>query len=277
MENGLSQRLALHTWTLDTTPLAAVLAAIRGAGWNAVELRHVDFKRCADQGMSNDQVLDLVRAGGMPVGVLGVEYGILFARGEERRRLFRSFEQSCANAVALGCGMLMTATGPGEGTARDAVAALKEAGDIAKAHGLRLAYEYSSAHEWLNNLDAARDILAQVAHPSVGWLVDAYHFERSGAGGRGFESLPASEIFAFQYSDVPDSPLPPGAGRPADRLLPGRGRVRWKDVFSLLREKHYRGYLSYEAPNPDTWARPPADVAREALAATRALIAAAGA
>jgi hypothetical protein len=28
--------------------------------------------------------------------------------------------------------------------------------------------------------------------------------------------------------------------------------------------------MSYEAPNPAAWARPPEDVAREALAATRA-------
>ena len=39
----------------------------------------------------------------------------------------------------------------------------------------------------------------------------------------------------------------------------------------MLKEKAYPGYLSYEAPNPSAWAREPADVAREALLATRAL------
>lgn len=268
-----SSRLALHTWTLDTTPLAAALSAIKNAGWNAVELRYVDFKRCYDKGLANEQVLDLVRNSGVKVGVLGTEYGILFAKGDERRRIFKSLEQTCTNAAALGCDMLMTATGPGEGTKGDAAANLKQAGDIVKAHNLRLAYEYSSAHDWLNNLEAAREILARVAHPSVGWLVDAYHFERSGAGGRGFEDVPGKEIFAFQYSDVPDTPLAAGT-RPADRLLPGRGKVRWKDVFELLIEKNYQGYLSYEAPNPETWARPPEEVAREAVTATRKLLAA---
>ena len=35
--------------------------------------------------------------------------------------------------------------------------------------------------------------------------------------------------------------------------------------------KGYAGYCSYEAPNPAAWARDPADVAREALEATRAV------
>jgi len=267
-----SDRLALHTWTLDTTPLPDLLRVVKAAGWNGVELRYVDFARCLERGMSNAQVLDLVRASGLKVGTMGVEYGILFAKGDDRRRLFKSLEQTCSNAVAVGCDMLMTATGPGEGNAKEAAANLKEAGDVVKTHGLRLAYEYSAVHDWLNRLEAARDVMSQVGHPNVGWLVDAYHFERSGSGGRGFESIPAKEIFAFQYSDVPDTPLSSGS-RPTDRLVPGKGKVRWKEVFQLLAEKNYTGWLSYEAPNPETWARPPEEAAREAVIATRKLLA----
>src|SRR5262245_41685708 len=268
----MQDRLALHTWTLDTTPLPQLLSVVKQVGWGGVELRHIDFKRCYDTGMSNAQVLDLVRASGLKVACMGCENGLLFVRGDERRRIMKVLEESCENARALGCGTLMTATGPGEGTARDAVAGLKEAAGIVAAYGMRLAYEYSSAHDWLNNLKAAREILAAVGHPSCGLLIDAYHFERTGVGGRGFEDVPAQEIFAFQFSDVPDAPLP-AEGRPTDRLLPGRGKVRWKEVFGLLAEKNYEGWLSYESPNPETWAQPPEQAAREALAATRAQLA----
>src|SRR5262245_16639579 len=68
-------RLALHTWSLDTTPLAPALTAIKSAGWDAVELRWLDFARCSEQGMTNAQVLDLVRASGLEVAVMGTEYG----------------------------------------------------------------------------------------------------------------------------------------------------------------------------------------------------------
>ena len=55
-------RLALHMWTIDTTPLATALDAARAGGFDAVELRRTDFKRCFDTGMSNEQVLALIRA-----------------------------------------------------------------------------------------------------------------------------------------------------------------------------------------------------------------------
>ena len=68
-------RLALHMWTIDTTPLATALDAARAAGYDAVELRRIDLKRYFEASMSNAQVLDLVAKSGIPVGVLGVEYG----------------------------------------------------------------------------------------------------------------------------------------------------------------------------------------------------------
>src|SRR4029077_14299949 len=92
-------RLALHMWTIDTTPLATALDAARAAGYDAVELRRIDFKCCFEAGMSNAQVLALVRNSGIPVGVLGVEYGWLFAKGEDSKRIFGVFRQSCENAV----------------------------------------------------------------------------------------------------------------------------------------------------------------------------------
>src|SRR5260370_35729377 len=105
-------RLALHMWTIDTTPLATALDAARAGGFDAVELRRTDFKRCFDAGMSNAQVLALIRNSGIPVGVLGVEYGWLFATGDESNRLFKVFRESSENAVAPGRTMLTGAPEP---------------------------------------------------------------------------------------------------------------------------------------------------------------------
>jgi sugar phosphate isomerase/epimerase len=264
-------RLALHMWTIDTTPLATALDAARKAGYDAVELRRTDFKRCIDAGMSNAQVLDLVRKSGIPVGVLGVEYGWLFATGKESKRLFRVFRESCQNAVALGCNMLMSAPGQVNGTIADAIKYLREAGDIAAEYGLRLAIEFNSQHDVLNKLSVLRELLEGANKPNCGYLIDAYHFTRSGAGGRGFEDVPADRIFCFQYSDLSSNPVT-GVRRPTDRLAPGKGVVKWREIFGLLAEKNYTGYLSYEAPNPDQWARSPYEVAREGVELTRQLL-----
>ncbi len=266
-------RLSLHTWTLDTTPLGALLRVAHETGWNAVELRNVDFQRAVEAGMGNDEVLSLIRGSGMEVSILGVRYGWIFAKGEERRRLFGEFAATCANAVALGCDLLMSAPGPkAAGTISEAATSLREAGDVARSYGLRLAIEFSCTHNVINSLEKARDMLALAGHPSCGLLLDTYHLERTGAGGRAFENVPPDDIFAFHFSDCPSTLLPPEMTRPVDRLLPGQGIVRWREVFGLLIEKNYSGYLSYEAPNPVQWERSPEAVAREAAEAIRALL-----
>src|SRR5690242_5156441 len=264
-------RLALHMWTIDTTPLATALDAARNAGFDAVELRRTDFKRCFDAGMSNAQVLELVKKSGIPVGVLGVEYGWLFATGEESDRLFKVFRESCENAVALGCGMLMSAPGQVNGPIPQAIDYLKRAGDIAGEYGLKLAIEYNSQHDVLNSLPVLHELIEGANRPNCGYLIDAYHFQRSGYGGASFGDLPSEKIYCFQYSDVSPNPVT-GVRRPTDRLAPGKGIVKWREVLGLLAAKGYTGYLSYEAPNPDLWARSPYEVAREGVELIRALL-----
>jgi sugar phosphate isomerase/epimerase len=266
-------RLALHTWTLDTTPLALALTAAREGGFDAVELRRTDFKRCYEQGLSNAAVLDLVRAANIPVCTLGCEYGWLFAAGEESRRLFADLEITCANAVALGCPLIMCAPGQNAGPMREAIENLKHGADICGRHGLALAIEFNSQHAVLNSVAAGLELIRGAARPNARILLDAYHLERSGGGGRGFEDVAPDEIGAFQYSDAPPAPVADGVKRPTDRLPPGKGIVRWIDVIRLLKEKGYAGYFSYEAPNPALWSRPPLDVCREGATLTRAVIA----
>lgn len=259
--------LALHTWTVDTTPFEAVLIAAKAAGFEAIELRRVDFKRCHERGLSNDAVLALVRDSGLKVSAVGTEYGWTFAARDDRERLFASLEEACTNAVALDCGTVMSGIGPGAASFEEAVANVRRAGEIAARHGLRLALEYQFQHPIVSSLDILRDLVGRAGQPTVGLLLDAYHLQRGGRPGRGFDDVPGSEIFYVQYSDVPDAP--PVSMPPTDRLPPGKGVVRWSDLLQSLADKGYRGYLSYEAPNPAHWARDAAGVAREGVQATR--------
>jgi sugar phosphate isomerase/epimerase len=266
-------RLALHTWTVDTTPLPQALAAASAAGFDAIELRRIDFMRCFDGGMPNEKVLDLIRVANIPVCTLGCEYGWLFAKGDESERLFDVLEETCENAVALGCPQIMCAPGPSGGDIRDAIEHLKRGADICGKYGLSLAIEFNAQHEVINCIAVLRDILNGADRPNAGMLLDAYHLERSGAGGRGFADVAPDEIAAFQFSDAPPGPVAADVKRPTDRLPPGQGIVRWDEVLGLLAEKGYGGHLSYEAPNPAQWSRPALDVAREGADAMRALIA----
>jgi sugar phosphate isomerase/epimerase len=144
--------------------------------------------------------------------------------------------------------------------------------EIAGKHGLLCALEFGSRHPVVNRLAVAREILALANQPNGGLLIDTYHAQCVGDGGRGFEDVPAADIIAFQFSDVPPGPLIT-TGAALDRLPPGKGVVQWREVLRLLIEKGYDRYLNYEAPNPALWSRPPAEVAREGVTQIRALLA----
>lgn len=269
----MSKVLALHTWTLDTTPLAEVLRVAHRTGWDAIELRRIDFARAAEVGQSAPEVLSLVKASGLPVACVGVELGWMFTEGAERQRLLQAFAESCQWAASLQCATVMSPVDRGRGDLGRAAASIREVGDIAAQHGVRLALEFNSQAEQFNRLDRVREVLTRAGHPRCGLLVDSYHLQRSGAHPRALRDLASEEIVYVQYSDVPRSGLQPGVA--TDRLPPGQGTVPFAEFFQVLREKDYRGYFSYEAPNPSSWGRNPEEVAREALLLTRKVLPAA--
>jgi len=262
--------LALHTWTLDTTPLPEVLRIARTTGWDAIELRRLDFKRAAERGQSAADVLDLVKRSGLPVACVGVEVGWMFSEGAERRRLLDAFDESCRWAAALGCTTVMSPVDRGPGPVDRAARSVREVGDIAARHAVRLALEFNSQAEQFNTLAAVREVLAQAAHPHCGVLLDTYHFGRSGGDPAHLDSLSPEEIVYIQFSDVPQTGLEPG--KALDRLPPGQGSVPFRAIFRRPPVAAYTGYLSYEAPNPAAWSRDPDTAAREALVATRAAL-----
>lgn len=275
MAVDFADRIALHSWTLDTTPLADLLRVAKDAGYAGVELRYLDFERLRDEGLTNEQILDLIGSSGIPTVVLGAEWGVMYAQGDERARQLESFELTCANAVALGCPVVMTSPGFNPtASIEHAAGNFRACGEIAQRHGVRVAVEFNPRHETLNSLAYARELLALADHPACGLLLDAFHMHHAGVGGRGWAEVPTEDILAFQFSDAPPGPMPQ-VRRALDRLPPGKGVVDWTETFRLLAEKGYQGYIDYEAPNPAQWNRPPDEVALEGITLTRQLLEAA--
>jgi sugar phosphate isomerase/epimerase len=263
-------RLALHTWTLDSTPLAEALRIAKATGWDGVELRRIDFRRAEESGRPAESVLDLVRASGLPVACVGVEFGWMWTDGDERRRLLGVFDEQCRRAAALGCDTVMSPVDKDRGDVARAASSVREVGDIAAAHGVRLALEFNSQCAQLNTLERAREVLGRAAHASCGLLLDAYHLGRSGASLETVLDVAPAEIAYVQFSDPPRTGLEPG--RALDRLPPGQGSFWFREFFALMTAKGYAGFASYEAPNEKAWKRDPAEVAREAIEATRAVL-----
>ena len=269
---SLQNHIALHTWTLEGTPLPQSLRIAREAGYNAVELRYADFMRCRQAGMSESDMEQLIRDADIEVAVIGTENGVLFDSGDELKRLLDSLRYVCERAVALGCSVIMMA--PGQFSAGDSslpARNLKICSDMTAGYGLRLALEFNSRHPTINTLEAGLAVVDAVNMKNCGLLIDTYHLHRSGGSAASFASMSADQIVTVQFSDVPDAP-PSDAPVAIDRLPPGKGKVPFVEIFKTLIAINYRGCLSYEAPNPKQWNRPADVVALEGLQQVRGLI-----
>jgi 2-keto-myo-inositol isomerase len=271
--NILHRRIALHTWTLDTTPLAETLRIAREAGYGGVELRHADFVRCRQAGMDEQAMVRLVQDAGLRVTEVGAENGVLYASGDELKRLLGSLRYVSEQAVALGCDTLMMPPGPVAVQGQDvAVKNLRTCADIAAGHGLKLALEFNSRHPIVRTLETGLELVDAAAMRNCGLLIDTYHLHRSGGHAASFGNMPVESIFMVQFSDVPAQP-PSDAPVAIDRLPPGQGVVPFVEIFRNLMAMNYQGYMSYEAPNPLQWNRAAAAVAREGIEQVRALLA----
>ena len=163
----LKNTLALHTWTLDTTPLGELLRIAHSTGWDAVELRRLDFERAEARGQSEAQVLDLVRGSGLGVSAVGVGSGWMYAVGAEQARLLDVFTRSCFAAASLGSSIVMSPVDKERGDPRQAAQNVQRVGDIAAEYGVRLALEFNSQAAQFNSLESVREVLALAAHRGV--------------------------------------------------------------------------------------------------------------
>ena len=270
--NTLHNRIALHTWTLDTTPLADVLRIAREAGYNGVELRHIDFMRGRKAGMSEDAMVTLVRDAHINVAVIGTESGVLFESGDALKNLLASLRYVSEKAVALGCDVIMVSPGlNAPGGMAQAKQNLKTCAEITAEYGLKLALEFNSRHPVIRTLENGMELVNAVGMKNCGLLLDTYHLHCSGGNAASFRQVPVDQIITFQFSDAPPGP-PSDARTPVDRLPPGKGVAPFAEIFSNLMAMGYQGYMSYEAPNPAQWNRPPDEVAREGRELALALL-----
>ncbi len=271
--NVLHNRIALHTWTLDTTPLADALRIAREAGYNAVELRHIDFMRGLKAGLSEEAMVKLVREANIKVAVIGTESGVLFETRDELKRKQDSLHYVCEKCVALNCDVIMVAPGQhAEGGMALAIQNFRTCAEICGEHGIKIGIEFNSRHPLIRTLENGMELVDATNMKNAGLLLDTYHLHCSGGNGASFKNVPVEKIITFQFSDAPPGP-PSDSRQPVDRLPPGKGAAPFLEIFKTLMALNYQGYMSYEAPNPEQWNRPADIVAREGADLVRALLA----
>jgi 2-keto-myo-inositol isomerase len=201
--------------------------------------------------------------------VAGFQGGLLSSQGEFRKQHWDAFGQRLAQCRSLGVGTLVLAgdvVGPLEQQDLERVQlSLGQAARLAGEHGVRLALEFQARAAFINNLQSAAAVVAEIASPHLGICFDVFHYYVGPSKSEDLHYLSAENLFHVQLCDL--AGVPREFASDADRVLPGDGDIELSQLTARLREIGYRGCVSVELMNPQIWRIPPRQVGEIALAA----------
>ena len=163
------------------------------------------------------------------------------------------------------------AGGTDEGDARRIVIdGLRRVAAVARESGVRLGLEPIHASQrddlsLITTIPEALALLAEAGLADVGVMIDAYHVWDTP------DVLEHLRANAARVTGLHVADWPPEPGR-SDRLLPGEGHSRTRELVAALHEAGFDGYLDVEIfGDPDRpgslWALPVAEAARRAYVA----------
>jgi len=258
----------LNGATLMTTPTQRVLEIARDTGYAGIEAR-------AERLLTDSAEVRATAEVARPKDVLSLNGVALTVRGDGR--VDRQLVEADLRTRLRICGDLgsphllaIPPRAPGLAT-RNAIPgtrdALELARDRADAMGIRIAFEFLGFGDCPINTPA---IAAETVDgvDGIDLVLDSCHWHASGS--LPLDSYPVDRLVLVHLNDAPDKP--PREIEDADRLLPGEGVIKLKDLVRDLAARGYRGPWSLETFNPSYWKEDPPAVARRGLiAVTRAV------
>lgn len=197
--------------------------------------------------------------------------GLLLSQGEARREAWQQFEQRLVLLQQLKVPLLVVTAdylGPfSQVDIERSQVSLKQAGEAAERHGIRLALEFQARNTFINNLETAVSFVESVERPNVGLCLDAFHFSVGSSKTEDLRYLTPQNLFHVQFCDVADRPRELAAD--SDRILPGEGDFPLTAIIERLTAIGYSGYVSLELLNPLFWGISPRQVGEIGLTALR--------
>jgi len=225
-----------------------------------------------DQYLTNHSVSDvrgLLDQHHITAPVASFQGGLLASQGEFRREHWNAFSRRLEQLASLGVETLVLAADVHAPFDEPALArvqmSLKQAAVDAAKHGVRLALEFQARSVFINNLQTAAALVAEVSSPWLGVCLDAFHYY---VGPSKFEDLgyvTGDNLFHVQFCDLAGTARE--LATDADRVLPGDGDFELAAIAAHLRQIGYGGHVSVEVMNPQIWRIPARQIGEISLSA----------
>lgn len=148
----------------------------------------------------------------------------------------------------------------------ESVRVLNDLANIAESFEVKLAFEFLGQSDCsVQTLELAKEIIEKVNRPSVGLVIDSFHFYAGGSQLATLAALDPQRLFIFHINDAED--LPRESLEDRHRLLPGLGILPLAEMLAACQQINYNGVISVEIFRPEYWQRDPFALAQEARAA----------
>jgi len=265
---------ALNGATTGPADLQTDVAAASAAGYAGVELRDTKVEAYLQRGTSTADLRELCRRAGVSVASVNALEDSTLSTGPANDAVMERCSRFCAWARALACPVVVAVPSVG-GPDRTDVAgqtadALRRMGAIARAHGVRIGFEFLGFPACsVRTVHEAWEIVDQVADPAVGLVIDAFHFFTGGSTWDMLDCLDPSRLFIVHLDDAEDRPAAELADR--HRVLPGDGVFPLREFVRRIRATGYDGVYSLELFRPEYWDWDPFDLAKTGLKKMEAL------
>lgn len=171
--------------------------------------------------------------------------------------VLQELKQMCAWGEAIGCQTIITVPTVDlkkvtvEEIHTSAVAALKEMGEIAAKHGMRISLEFlGHPAASINTFAEAWSIIQDVHRENVGITLDCFHFHGMGSRLEDLAKADGRKIFIVHLNDTENFPI--GSLLDEDRVWPGDGCIDLDGIFQTLKRIGWQGeVVSLELFRPE--------------------------
>lgn len=246
-------------------------AGYRGSleGWARAGIRYVELSDGLLDGFLERDTLPAAGRVLTDLGLTPVSGAVLlqdiWIPGPERAASLDTWRRRCGQFAELGVAKIYAPSITSRPVTADDFAAtpdcIREAGEIARAHGLTAMIEFIRTSTHLATLTSALQVIRAADHPAVRPMLDFFHFWSGFSKFDDLELLQPGELAHAHFQDLLDTPRELIDNEA--RLIPGDGIAPLVRILRKLAEKGYDGALSVELFRADIVERDPFDAATE--------------